>query len=520
MPPSISLDRFRVPAVLAGPLLGLVMYLILPARYDGLDGETIALSHAARATLAVVVWMATWWLTEAIDIAATALLPVAVFPLLGVMPISRAAAPYGSELIFLFMGGFILALSLQRWQLDRRIALFTLRIVGSKPANIIGGFMLVTFVIGMWVSNTATAAMMVPIAVSVIYLLRSDTDAGDQADQTSRRFAVALMLGIAYAASISGVTTIIGSPPNGILVQFVELQYGREIGFAQWMLIGVPLAIVFLPITWLLLTRVIYPVGETPIRGGPALFDREFRKLGPMKRGEWVTMVVFAATALLWITRPLLASIVVGTGSDARRLFAGLSDPGIAICAGLALFLIPVAGAPSAEAPAGRRRKAVFAMDWQTAVKLPWGILVLFGGGLSLAAAIQATGVAEFLAAQARGLGGVPPIVVVLAVTTGVMFLTELTSNTATAATLVPVLAGLAPGLGVGPEMLLLPAIFATSCAFMMPVATPPNAIVFGSGFVSIREMVKAGFWLSLIGIVLIVAALYLLVIPVLGTFS
>ena len=533
--PASRRDRIQLTGLIGGPLLGLLVYVLLPTQYTDIAGATLSLDHGGRATLAVMTWMATWWLTEAIDIAATALLPIAAFPLLGILPIGRATAPYGSDLIYLFMGGFILALSMQRWGLDKRIALFTLRIVGSRPASIIGGFMAVTAGLSMWVSNTATTAMMLPIALSVIDLVLKNKDAGSLAsaglpDQgmPGRNFALSLMLAIAYAASIGGIATIIGSPPNGILVQFMALEYGREISFAQWFLIGGPVTLVFLPIAWGLITWVLYPVRIKAIEGGQALFEAEFARLGPMHRGEWITMIVFLCTALLWITRPLLAKISVGAGDALWQPFAGLSDAGIAILAAMALFVIPVRGrraavgpdatdAPdSASQPAGGLQPMTFAMNWQTAVKLPWGILILFGGGLSLAAAVQANDVAEFLGAQVGALQGFPTIILVLAVTAGVIFLTELTSNTATTATLVPILAGIASGLAVAPEMLIVPATIAASCAFMMPVATPPNAIVFGSGYLTIPQMAQAGFWLNIIGVMLVTTLLYTIVLPML----
>jgi len=509
--------------LIGGPLLGLLAYLLLPAYYTGVDGSTVVLEHGARATIAVMTWMATWWLTEAIDISATALLPIAVFPIVGILPIGQATAPYGSDLIFLFMGGFILALSMQRWGLDRRIALFTLRIVGSRPPNIIGGFMLVTAAISMWVSNTATTAMMLPIALSVIDLVlkqhtgESLREAGLPSEGVAgRNFALSLMLAIAYAASIGGIATIIGSPPNGILVQFMALEYGRDISFAEWLLIGGPVTLVFLPLAWVLITWVLYPIHIRTIEGGQALFEEEFRKLGPMHRGEWITLIVFLVTALAWVTRPLLGEITLGAGDAAWQPLAGLSDGGIAIVAALTLFVIPIA-APAA-ARSAQAGAMSFVMDWPTALKLPWGILILFGGGLSLAAAVQANGVAEFIGAQAGFLGGMPTVVLVLAVTTGMIFLTELTSNTATTATLVPILAGLASGLAVTPELLIIPATIAASCAFMMPVGTPPNAIVFGSGFVTIPQMAKAGFWLNIVGVVVVTSVLYLIVVPMIGT--
>jgi len=486
----MSLTRHHIQSagLVAGPLLALLMYSVLPESYVDADGQAVLFGSGARATLAAMTWMAVWWLTEAIDISATALLPIAVFPLLGILPIGRATAPYASDLIFLFMGGFILALSMQRWGLDKRIALFTLRMVGSSQSRIIGGFMLVTAVLSMWVSNTATVAMMLPIALSVIDRI------------PGRNFSLSLMLGLAYAASIGGIATIIGSPPNGILVQFMTQEYGRTISFAEWMLIGGPVALVFLPITWVLITWVLYPIGADPVpaqgRSAPLLFDEEYRRLGPVLRGEWVTMVVFFCTAFLWIARPWLVQ---------WSPIAGLSDAGIAMLAAMVLFVIPMGGSTR-----------TFAMDWATAARLPWGILILFGGGLSLAAAVQANDVAPFLGSQVTALRGLPPIVLVLAVTTGVIFLTELTSNTATTATLVPVLAGMASGLAVAPEMLIIPATIAASCAFMMPVATPPNAIVFGSGHVTIAEMASAGLWLNLIGVVIVTAVAYLVVVPLL----
>jgi sodium-dependent dicarboxylate transporter 2/3/5 len=486
----------------AGPLLALLCFLLLPESFAVEAGATIPFTTAGRATLAVMVWMATWWLTEAIDISATALLPIAVFPILGIANIKDATAPYASDIIFLFMGGFLLALSMQRWGLDKRIALMTLRIVGTRPPAVIAGFMIVTATLSMWVSNTATAAMMLPIAISVIDVVLRQSGGGSLAERglpqegaTGRNFALSLMLGIAYAASIGGIGTIIGSPPNGILVKFVKETYGRDISFMDWLAFGLPLVALFLPIAWVLITWVLYPIGIKRIEGGRALFTRELRALGPMKAGEWATFIVFLVTALAWITRPWLANFV-----------PGINDATIAIAAGLMLFLIPV----GTRDGGGRS-----VMDWPTAVRLPWGILILFGGGLSLAAAVSANGVADFLGTQVAAFQGWPTIMLVLIVTTFIIFLTELTSNTATTATLVPILAALAPGLGVNPYLLIVPATLAASCAFMMPVATPPNAIVFGSGYVTIPQMCKAGFWLNLAGIAIVTLLAYLIVLPV-----
>jgi len=494
----------------AGPVLALIVYIFMPETYENADGVAIDFTDAGRATIAVMTLMATWWLTEAIDISATALLPIALFPLFGVAPIKDATAPYGSDIIFLFMGGFLLALSMQRWALDRRIALITLRFVGTRPPMMIAGFMIVTATLSMWVSNTATAAMMLPIALSVIDLvLRQHTGSTldehggiPEAGALGRNFALALMLGIAYAATIGGIATIIGSPPNGIAVDFIKQTYGREISFVQWMMIGLPLSIVFLPIAWALVVYVLFPIQVKRIEGGHAMIQREYDTLGPVSRGEWTTFIVFACTAMLWIFRPLIESISIGGAQP----FTGLSDPGIAMIGGLTLFIIPT-----------NVRAGTFAMNWEWARRLPWGILILFGGGLSLAAAVQANGVADFLGAQVATFEGASTLIIVVLVVTVIKFLTELTSNTATAATLIPILAALAPGLGVDPYLLIIPAAISASCAFMMPVATPPNAIIFGSGYVTIPQMCKAGLWLNLIGVVLVTALAFGVVAIVLG---
>jgi len=480
--------------LVAGPALALVLYGFLPDQYTNTSGEVIAFSAAGRATFAMMVWMGVWWLTEAVDVSVTALLPIGMFPILGIADIGAATAPYARDLIFLFMGGFLLALSMQRWGLDKRIALITLRIVGSRPNNMIAGFMIATGVLSAFVSNTATTAMMLPIGMSVIALVnQSESGAG------GRRFATCLMLGIAYAASIGGISTIIGTPPNAILAGFlakdIAPEYRTDISFAQWMKVGVPLVVVFLPLTWLLLTRLIYPPRIKSIPGGREFIHNELRKHGPLKIGEWITFIIFCITAFCWIFRTTLLA----------QPLPGLSDAGIAIIASLLLFVIPV-----------NLRTRTFTLDWTTAVKLPWGILILFGGGLSLASAVDQNGVAQFIGAQSGALGGLPTIVLVVCVITVVVFLTELTSNTATTTSLLPVLAGVAIGLDIHPYLLCIPAAVGASCAFMLPVATPPNAIVFGSGSVTIGQMCKAGLWLNVLGIILITGLTYAIIIPLL----
>ena len=492
--------------LIAGPVLALVVYFLLPDAYQSGGGLT-EFTHAGRVTTGVAVWMAVWWMTEAIPIYITSLLPLAVLPLFGAFTIRQTAAPYAHELIYLFMGGFLIALSMERWGLHRRFAFGALRLVGTNPHRVVFGFMAATAFMSMWVSNTATTIMMLPIALSVIDLVlrrvggKTIGETESFSEGAGHNFALCLLLGIAYAASIGGIGTLIGTPPNLFLASYIETHLGREISFVRWMGIGLPLVIVFIPIVWFLVTRVLYPIRIGDIEGGRALITDGYRKLGPMKRGEWTTLVVFIVAATSWILRPLLTKIVIA----GVHPLAGLTDPGIAMIAALSLFVIPVDA-----------KKRVFAMDWETAVKLPWGILVLFGGGLSLAAAISANGVGDFIGNQVAALGVLPGVVLVLVVTAMMIFLTELTSNTATTATLVPILAAIAPGLGLSPYVLIVPAAVAASCAFMLPVATPPNAIVFGSGYVRIAQMARAGLWLNFLGILLVTILTYAVVVPLL----
>ena len=502
--------------LVAGPILAAACYCVLPPEYRDANHQLVPFAPAGRVTLAVMAWMAIWWLTEAINISATALLPLVLLPLFHASSMRATAAPYAHPLIFLFMGGFLLALSMQKWGLDKRIALCTLVLFGTNPINMVGGMMLVTAVLSAFVSNTATTAMMLPIALSVIRLVRDRPlgNSDNKIDQNSlissgarTNFALSMLLGLAYAASIGGIATIIGSPPNAFLIGFVSQTisepYRTEVNFANWLLIGLPLTVVYLPLSWLLLTRVLYPIRIREIEGGRELIRCELGMLGPTNRGEWITLMVFLCTAACWVLRPLLVKFAWRIGDQETRVFEGLTDSGIAMLGAMALFVIPV-----------NVRHRDFVMDWKTATKLPWGILLLFGGGLSLAAAVQANGVDEFIGNQTSHFAGMPPVVQVLVVTTLVIFLTELTSNTATTATLLPVLAALAPGLGVHPFLLIFPAAISASCAFMMPVATPPNAIVFGSGELTIPQMVKAGIWLNLIGIVLVTVLTFLVISP------
>jgi solute carrier family 13 (sodium-dependent dicarboxylate transporter), member 2/3/5 len=492
--------RVRWAGLVVGPLVGFAVFQVAPEAAVDAAGEVVrGLTQEGRVTAGVGALMAVWWLTEAVPLSATALLPIALLPLLGARTIGEATAPYADPVIFLFLGGFILGLAMQRWGLHRRIALATILLVGTAPRRLIAGFMLASAVMSMWVSNTATVAMMLPIGISVIHLvfarLGRDDDPARPPEPAGpgANFATALMLGIAYAASIGGVGTLIGTPPNVILKGYVELTYGQEIGFAAWLAVGLPLVAVFLPLAWLYLTRIAFPVRLEAIPGGRAMIQAELRGLGRPAAGERAVFLVFTLTALCWILRPQL---VRATG------LTGLTDEGIAVVAATVLFLIPA-----------NARERTFVMDWETASKLPWGILILFGGGLSLAAAIQANGVDRFIGGGFAALAGVPPWLIVLAVALGTIFLTELTSNTAVTNTLMPVLGGggAAAVLGVDAAFLLIPAAIAASYAFMLPVATPPNAIVFGSGYVRLPQMVKAGVWLNLVGALLVTTMAYFL---------
>ena len=497
---AVVLRRF---GLFAGPVLAIVAFVLLPTQYPNAAGGFTEFTHAGRASVALLVWMATWWMTEAVDLAATSLLPVAMLPLLGAADIKSAAAPYASEFIFLFMGGFILALSRQRWGLDRRIALLTLRIVGTSPVKMIGGCMLATVVMGGFVSNTAMAAMMLPIGLSVIALMRDKATAATPGEQAN--FATCIVLGIAYAASISGVATLIGTPPNTFVAAFIrdkiEQPSQREITFLQWLAMAGPLSAVLLPVTWLMLTRVLFPVRMKPIGGGREFIANAYAALGPMNRGERVTFIVFLFTAAGWMFRQWIVKIQFGGGESPLRPFALLTDSGIAILGALTLFMIP----------AGKRLGGGFVMNWPTAARLPWGILILFGGGLSLAQAIEVNGVAEFLGHQAHRFTDLHPIAMVLLVVAAVVMFSEFASNTATAMTVIPILAAIAPGLGVHPYLLIFPATIGCSMAFMMPVGTPPNAMALGTGVITSRQMIFAGFWLNLIGIGLVTAWTFLL---------
>lgn len=473
------------PRALAGLVVGALLFALIVA-----TPAPAGLSAEAWRTAAVGLLMAAWWVTEAIPIPATALLPLVLFPVLGVASIGEAAAPFANPLIYLFLGGFLLAQAMQAAGLPRRIALGTVRVFGTRPGSVIAGIMAASAFLSMWVSNTATALMMLPIGLSLAELVP-----GGREDPGRRRFGTVLMLGIAYACSVGGMGTLIGTPPNAFLAGFVLESYGEAIGFAQWMLLGVPLVAIGLPLVHLLLTRVVFPIPFDEIPGGRELLGRRIEALGPVRTAERRVAAIFALTALAWISRPIV-----------ERWVPGLSDAGIAIAAALSLFLIPSGG--------GRGKRL---LTWEQAENAPWGVLVLFGGGLSLAGAIERTQLGEWLGGHMHAIASWPLPLLVLVVVAGIILLTELTSNTATAATFLPVLGAVALAFGRDPLVLAVPAALAASGAFMLPVATPPNAIVYGSGALEIGDMVRAGIWVNAAFTVLITALTWALVPVVFG---
>ncbi|MFO7648823.1 SLC13 family permease [Halomonas campaniensis] len=458
-----------------GPLL-LLATLLLPAP-EGM-------SDTAWACVGMALLMASWWSTEAIPIPVTSLLPLVLVPALGLGSMGEAAGSYANPIIYLFLGGFLLGIAMQRWNLHRRLALHVLKLVGHQPRRQIGGFMIATGFLSMWVSNTATAIMMLPIGMSVIALL------GDTDPVELKRYATALLLAIAYSASIGGVATLIGTPPNALLAGYLAEDRGIDIGFAQWMVIGLPISVAMMAAAWWWLTRRGFQLESGGSSAG--MVHDELERIGPMSAAETRVGAIFSLAALAWVVRPLLNDLGLGW----------LSDTGIAIAAGIALFLVP-----------SGRGDGERLMVWEEAQKLPWGILLLFGGGLALAGTITRTGLAEWIAAQLGVFGTFPLLLMIGIVVLVIIFLTEVTSNTATAAAFLPLLGALALSLDISPLLITVPAAIAASCAFMMPVATPPNAIVFGTGHMKIQSMIRAGFALNLISTVLVTLMAYFLII-------
>ncbi len=471
-PDSARFTTRQTVGLVLGPLI-LLVTLIAPPPGD--------FTPQAWAACGLALLMATWWICETLPIPATALLPLALGPMLGLGSAQETSTPFANPLIFLFLGGFLIALGMQKSRLHERLALMLLSKVGTKPPALSLGFMVACGFLSMWVSNTATAMMMYPIALSVLELLRrKETAHWSERDQQA--LGICLLLAVAYGSSIGGLGTLIGTPPNALLAAFMNEQYGRTIGFAEWMLVGLPLVALGLPLAHLILTRLVWKLPRHPLPGVHEELKNRLTALGPWSKAEIRVAMIFGCTALAWMFQPVLAQAI-----------PALTDSVIAITGALLLFLVP-----------SDIRRGEFLMDWETAKNLPWGVLLLFGGGLSLAGIIQRSGLAEVLGAAAAQLEGLPVWFLILVIAGLILVLTEMTSNTATAATFLPVVAAIALGMGQDPLLFAAPAALAASCAFMLPVGTPPNAVVFASGRVSLPQMAVSGVWVNVLFVLLV----------------
>ena len=471
--------------LISGPLsFILILYFFNP---EGLNPQ-------ANAILASTIWIAIWWITEAIPIAVTALLPIILFPLTGGLGLTETTASFGHKYIFLYIGGFIIAIAMEKWDLHRRIALNVINIIGVNVEKIILGFMIATAFLSMWISNTATSVMMLPIAIAIVTQLK---DNPDTIEDENLNFGKVLMLAIAYSASIGGVATLIGTPPNLILAGVVEETFGYEITFAQWFQFGFPISTVLLFLCWKYLTNFAFKFKQKTFPGGRAEISRQLNALGKISYEEKLVAGVFTLTAFAWISRSFLLQPVV----------PGIDDTIIAMIGAIIIFLLPT------------KNKKRSLLKWDEAVKLPWGILLLFGGGMALAAGFKDSGLALWIGTQMTLLDGVSLFLLVFILIASVNFLTEITSNLATTAMLLPILYPMAMTIDVHPFILMVSATVAASCAFMLPVATPPNAVVFGSGYLRIPDMVRVGIWMNILSIILLTLFVFFL-LPYLWDFD
>ncbi len=458
-----------------GPILFCIVFFFTP--FSELDKE-------ANAVLASTLWIATWWLTEALPISATALLPIVLLPITGGAPIAQTTAAFGDKMLYLFVGGFIIAIAMQRWNLHKRIALTVITAVGTNPTFIVLGFMLATGILSMWISNTATTLMMVTIGIALI------TEIKELSEDTGKIFFKSLLLGIAFSASIGGVATLVGTPTNPIFVSIASKLYNQEFSFSTWLVFALPFSLLMLGLSWLILTRIVFPLHKISVPISRDMILREKAALGNISQEERAVGIVFLITAFLWITRSFLLN----------QFIPGINDTVIAIAAALTMFIIP-----------SKSSKGSPLLTWSEAERLPWGVIILFGGGLSLAAAFQSSGLAKWLGLQLVGVSDLPLFLIILIIALSVNFLTEVTSNVATASIMLPVLASLAQAINVHPFLLMVPATMTASCAFMLPIATGPNAIVFSSGELEISDMIRSGVWLNIISSVLISILVYFL---------
>ncbi len=471
----MSQKSFRIAAFCSGPLTFLLILLFVPKDILGPGSEK---------ALATASWMIIWWITEAAPIPITALLPLLLFPFLGVMSMSQAAAPYANPVIFLFLGGFLIALALEKHRLHERIALNLIRLTGTSGNGIILGFMAATAILSMWISNTATAIMMLPIATSVVNLIRSDPRQQlHELAPRERNLALGLMLSIGYAATIGGMATLIGSPPNAVFKGLLEQHYNKAINFGDWMLVGVPVSIALLASTYLIVTRILFPNRIKKVDGTDLLLRERLHALGPISSTEKRILAIFAFTSLLWITQEGINAIL------GRSL---LNDTNVAMLGGVLMFLVP-----------DDLSKMRFILDWKDTQLLQWGILLLFGGGLCLATGLQNTGIIQTLGLWIAERSAFDAKLILFLIVASVL-LTEVMSNVALVQIFVPVIFGIADGLGANPIMLALPVTLGSSIAFMFPISTPPNAIVFSSGYIRVKDMARAGILLNLVSVLII----------------
>ncbi|SCU17268.1 sodium:sulfate symporter [Staphylococcus xylosus] len=484
-----SYNAGQLIGLILGPLLfALTLLLFHP---DDLSGKGIYV-------LAITIWIATWWITEAIPIAATSLLPLILLPIGHVLNPEEVSAQYGNDIIFLFLGGFILALAMERWNLHTRVALSIINTLGTSTGKILLGFMIATGFLSMFVSNTAAVMIMIPIGLAIIKEANELKSQNTKPESISK-FEQSLVLAIGYAGTIGGLGTLIGTPPLIILKGQYQSAFGEEISFAKWMIIGVPTVIVLLFLVWIYIRYVAFKHDMKELPGGQKLIKEKLSELGKMKYEEKIVSVVFLLASFLWISREFLLKNWSVTSE--------VADGTIAMFISVLLFIIP----------AKNKEQHKRIIDWEVAKELPWGVLILFGGGLALAKGISESGLANWLGEQLKLIEGVSPLIIVLVITIFVLFLTEITSNTATATMILPILATLSVAVNVHPLLLMVPAAMAANCAYMLPVGTPPNAIVFGTGRISIKKMASVGFWVNLLSIVVIVLVVYFLVPPVLG---
>jgi len=483
----------RSKAQMIGLILGPILFFLV-LLFDFVPGKPVVTRMAAIAVL-----MSVWWITEAIPLAATAILPMILYPLLGILAGKATAPIYFNSTIFLFIGGFMIALTMEKWDLHKRLALLIIRTIGGGPSRIILGFMIASAFLSAWMSNTATTIMMLPIGLSIILQMEEEFGETD-----SHRFSLCLMLGIAYAASMGGMATLVGTPPNLVLQRTFQLTFPKAtpISFGIWMIMAVPLSVVMILTIWVVLTKVIYRPPEH-LRVSPEIVDNEYKALGPMTYEEKVVAVIFAITAVLWVFRKnlVLGFVTIPGWSNLLPTSKLIDDGTVAVIMASIMFFFPTRN-PDA--------KTATLMDVTVFKDLPWDIIILFGGGFALAKGFQVTGLADFIGTKLQVLAGFSTVGMIGVISTTLTFLTELTSNTATTQMVLPILASIAVAMKTHPLLLMIPATLSASCAFMMPVATPPNAIVFGSGRVKIGEMVKAGLLINIIGVI-IVTTLFLL---------